>query len=94
MALKWKSAKVSANNSAVALGTGYAKILAISTVGNAGTVYLGPLTASATTGLAVKQDMVIPWTEMDSKCEEFNLADIYVFSAGTDGVSFLYADRG
>lgn len=96
MALGFKSGKVAANNSAVAFGTGYAKLLQMSTYGNAGTVYIGAAGVSASTGLAVGKDQILHGTEIaiGEGDEEFDLSKLFVFSAATDGVSFLYVDRG
>lgn len=95
MALGFKSGKVAANNSAVAFGEGYAKLLQISTYGNAGTVYIGGAGVSASTGLAVGKDQILHGTEVTvDGDEEFDLSKIFVFSASTDGLSFLYVDRG
>lgn len=95
MALGVKVGKANANNSAVPFAaSGSGKIMMISTVGNAGTVYIGPAGVTATTGVPIKQDTVIDFGHFSAEEEDIDFSQWYVFSSTTDGVRFAYLDRG
>lgn len=78
------------NGAAVAFGSGTGKILMISTVGNAGTVYIGESGVDADTGMPILKDSVVTLSEE----EDFDFANLYVFGAGaTDRIRFTYLAR-
>lgn len=96
MAPGLKSAKVAGvAATATAFGTGIRKILHISTMGNTHEIYIGGSDVSTTTGFRINANQIIDFEKlMGSGYEDLDLSKVYIFSSDTEGVSYLYLERG